>query len=166
MAPQAVPTPPPLAATASQVNIDCFGADNGSIDLTPSGGVGPYTFAWTGPGGFTASTEDISGLASRCLQRYGYRCKPVCHALFSNIATILEPSEILVTSVKTDISCGGLTDGTISITVTGGTLPYNFAWTGPAAYSSTLEDISGLAAGSYSLNHYRWQRMRGEFSEP
>jgi hypothetical protein len=34
----------------------------GAIDLTVSGGVPPYTFAWTGPNGFTAITEDISGL--------------------------------------------------------------------------------------------------------
>lgn len=35
----------------------------GSIDLTVSGGVAPFTYSWTGPSGFTATTEDISGLA-------------------------------------------------------------------------------------------------------
>ena len=35
---------------------------NGSINLTVSGGIAPYTYAWTGPNGFTATTEDISGL--------------------------------------------------------------------------------------------------------
>jgi len=35
----------------------------GSIDLTVSGGIATYTFDWTGPGGFSATTEDISGLA-------------------------------------------------------------------------------------------------------
>lgn len=38
------------------------GLFTGSIDLSVSGGVAPYTFSWTGPSGFTATTEDITGL--------------------------------------------------------------------------------------------------------
>lgn len=37
--------------------------NNGSIDQTVTNGA-PFTFTWTGPGGFTASTEDISGLGA------------------------------------------------------------------------------------------------------
>jgi hypothetical protein len=40
---------------------------NGAINITVSGGgctAGQYTYQWTGPNGFTASTEDITGLAS------------------------------------------------------------------------------------------------------
>jgi hypothetical protein len=40
------------------------GFSDGSINLTVSGGVAPYTYAWTGPSGFTATTEDISALSS------------------------------------------------------------------------------------------------------
>src|SRR5688572_21531615 len=35
---------------------------NGSVDLTVGGGIAPFTYKWTGPGGFTAITEDINGL--------------------------------------------------------------------------------------------------------
>jgi len=40
---------------------------NGAIDITVSGGgctAGQYTYQWSGPNGFTATTEDISGLAT------------------------------------------------------------------------------------------------------
>ncbi|MEN8226651.1 MAG: gliding motility-associated C-terminal domain-containing protein [Bacteroidota bacterium] len=147
---QTLNQPPAISATASQVDIDCFGADNGSIDLTPSGGTPPYTFAWTGPGGFTASTEDLSGLETGAYS-VTVTDANLCSETFTDIVTLLGPAEIQVSSVKTDISCGGLTDGAIDITVTGGTLPYTYAWSGPSGYTSTLEDISGLAAGSYSL---------------
>ena len=44
----------------------CNGASTGSIDLTPSGGIPPYTYAWTKVGdvGFNASTQDLSGLSA------------------------------------------------------------------------------------------------------
>lgn len=38
------------------------GMFTGSIDLSVSGGVPGFTYSWTGPSGFTATTEDISGL--------------------------------------------------------------------------------------------------------
>lgn len=38
------------------------GMSTGSIDLSVTGGVPGFTYSWTGPSGFTATTEDISGL--------------------------------------------------------------------------------------------------------
>ncbi len=38
------------------------GTNTGSIDLSVSGGVAPFTYSWTGPSGFVSATEDISGL--------------------------------------------------------------------------------------------------------
>ena len=38
------------------------GMFTGSIDLSVSGGVAPFTYSWSGPSGFTATTEDLSGL--------------------------------------------------------------------------------------------------------
>jgi len=149
--PQTVGTPPPLTATTTQVDIACFGAGDGSIDLTVTGGTPPYVFAWTGPNGFTDNTEDISGLEAGA---YSVTITYFngCAVPFTDIATITESPEILVASAKTDISCGGLTDGAIDITVTGGVPPYLFAWTGPNGFTSAAEDLSGLEAGNYSLS--------------
>lgn len=49
--------------TFSVVN-ETSGSSNGAIDLNVSGGVGPYTYSWSGPAGFAAGTEDISGLVT------------------------------------------------------------------------------------------------------
>jgi len=147
---QLVISPPDLTATTTQVDITCFGDANGSIDLTVAGGTAPYVFAWTGPSGFTATTEDISGLEPGAYN-VTVTYSSICSEPFPSIATITEPPEIQVSSVKTDVSCGGLTDGAIDLTVSGGLAPYTFAWTGPAGFTATTEDISGLAAGSYSV---------------
>ncbi len=150
MLPQTVGIPPPLTATTTQVDIDCFGAGNGSIDLTVAGGTAPYAFAWTGPDGFTSNTEDISGLEAGAYS-VTLTYFSACVVPFPDIATIVESPEIQVASVKTDISCGGFTDGAIDITVTGGVPPYLYAWTGPNGFTSAAEDLSGLEAGDYSL---------------
>lgn len=150
MAPQTVNEPPELTASTNQVNNNCYGDANGSIDLTVAGGNAPYTFAWTGPNGFTATTEDISGLEAGAYS-VSISYPTGCSVPFNDIATITEPPEIQVSSVKTDISCGGLTDGAIDITVSGGQAPYSFAWTGPAGFTSSQEDLSGLGPGAYSL---------------
>lgn len=58
---------------------------------------------------------------------------------------------ILLSYTSTNVSCHGGSNGTINLTVSGGTQPYTFSWTGPSGYTSNLEDISGLVAGNYNV---------------
>ncbi|WP_415579546.1 hypothetical protein, partial [Flavobacterium succinicans] len=44
-------------------------------------------------------------------------------------------------------NCANCNNGSINITVTGGTSPYTFLWSN----GSTLEDISGLQNGNYTI---------------
>jgi gliding motility-associated-like protein len=46
-----------------------------------------------------------------------------------------------------NISCSGSTDGSVSLSVSGGTQPYAYAWSN----GSSLQNISGLSAGTYSV---------------
>lgn len=48
-------------------------------------------------------------------------------------------------------STTGLNNGAIDLTLNAGVAPYTFQWTGPNGYSSSLEDISGLAPGTYCV---------------
>ena len=55
--------PVPVGVNIESVtHVNCYGDSDGAIDITPTGGAPNYTFAWTGPNGFAANTEDISGL--------------------------------------------------------------------------------------------------------
>jgi hypothetical protein len=42
-------------------------------------------------------------------------------------------------------------NNSIDLTVSGGSAPYSYQWSGPNGYSSTLEDINGLSPGTYQL---------------
>lgn len=53
----------PSAINAATAGITPENAGNdGAVNINVSGGTGPYTYSWTGPNGYTATTEDISGL--------------------------------------------------------------------------------------------------------
>ena len=45
-------------------NVSVFGGNDGTINLTVAGGSGTYTYNWAGPNGFTATTEDVTGLVA------------------------------------------------------------------------------------------------------
>ena len=49
-----------LVLGTTQNNVSCFGASDGSIDLSVSGGSGTYTYSWSDG----SSTEDLTGLSA------------------------------------------------------------------------------------------------------
>ncbi len=54
-----------------------------------------------------------------------------------------------ISSIHSDIICYGESTGNINITVSGGSDPYIFSWTGPGSFSSTSPNLTGLSAGTY-----------------
>ena len=63
----------------------------------------------------------------------------------------LSAQDCTITPVHTDIPCYGENTGIINVSVSGGTEPYVFAWTGPGSFGSISQDLTGLGAGSYNL---------------
>jgi hypothetical protein len=55
-----VSEPPALATTTTITDVVCVGDSNGAIDLSPTGGVLPYSFSWSN----SSSSEDISNLGA------------------------------------------------------------------------------------------------------
>ncbi|MEA3445347.1 MAG: SprB repeat-containing protein, partial [Bacteroidota bacterium] len=132
--------PTQLVVVGAGFNIDCYGASNGSIDITVSGGTTPYTFGWSN----SEVTEDISGLgagtfdvlvtdANLCTATYAY--------------TVTEPALLSSIGMVTDAGCYGYNDGAVDLTVSGGIQPYSFLWSNGAI----SEDITNVGAGVYEV---------------
>ena len=114
-------TAPTLGET--HTNVTCNGADNGSIDLTTTGGTGPFNYSWSNG----ATDEDVSGLAPNTYSVTVTTQTGGCSATLSNIV-ITEPDAISISNVsQSTIACHGGT-ATVTITAAGGTgaLSYTF----------------------------------------
>ena len=135
----------PLQITSlTKTNVLCFGASTGTIDLEVIGGTGTYTYAWTGPSGFTASTQDLAGLAAGT---YAITVSDGSTTV-SNSITITQPATaISASAISTNVLCNGGTTGSITVTVAGGITPYTYLWSNGA----TTKDLSLIAAGTYSV---------------
>ena len=118
--------------TASITNAT-VGLNNGAVDLSVNAGVTPYTFAWTGPGGFTSFDEDITDLA------VGEYCVTVTDS-YCGVA-------VLCVTVEEDIASG--TEDMISFSLTVFPNPFsgefNIVCNSPSSgeYVFTLYDLTG-----------------------
>jgi gliding motility-associated-like protein len=143
--------PPVFGIQLNATNITCAspGFNNGSINLTVTGGAGAYSYTWSNG----ATTEDVSGLTQGNYQvtvTYNNTCSKTGTALI-DLPQPLTYTKELRDYNNFNISCFGLADGAINITPLTGLAPFTYSWTGPDGFSSSSNQITGLKAGSYTL---------------
>ncbi len=141
-----------LLILLSETHMDatCNGVNDGSIDLTILGGVPPYTIDWDNDGtGDNDDAEDISGLAAG---DYTVSVTDALSEVQSITVTISEPTVLASTETNVDVSCFGAANGTIDLSITGGTAPYTIDWDNDGTGDNDdSEDLSGLAPGDYTV---------------
>src|SRR5690606_26960991 len=136
-----------ITVTPVIVNTTCI-ATIGSIDITVAGGTEPYDFAWTGPDGFTATTEDIADLAAG---DYTVVVTDANGCETEQTFTVgTEDVTITLTGVAVDAVCTA-SNGSITLMIEGGTPDYTISWTGPNGFTSTDKDLTDLAPGTYNV---------------
>ncbi|MBS1580753.1 MAG: choice-of-anchor L domain-containing protein, partial [Bacteroidetes bacterium] len=146
--------PPPVTATATIASAICHGESNGAIDLTAAGGAVPYAYSWTSLGGFTSTAADLHGLPAGVYTvaiTDANGCSSVLPFDVTEPGTFSFSATLSTFTGGNNVSCAPAHDGAIAMTASGGTAPYQYHWIGPNAYSSTDEDPTGLAAGTYHL---------------
>lgn len=128
----------------------CNADNSGSLYVQVNNGGTGQIFSWTGPNAYTSSSQNITGLEAGTYDLHVVDGNG-CEATFST--TLIEPAVLeIAASSMVHPNCNGDNNGSIDITINGGTMPYATSWSGPNSYISSTEDISGLAAGTYSLS--------------
>jgi hypothetical protein len=136
--------PTAVEATVATTDVDCFGDATGSIVINATGGTEPFSY---NIGAFSQPSNTFNGVEAGS---YTVTVTDNNGCEYSENVTISGPASAL--SVVVDGFGGQDADGGfINVTATGGTPSYGYDWTGTGGFTSPNEDLTGLAAGTYSL---------------
>ncbi len=122
----------------SSSDVSCNGAADGTVTVSTMGGTMPITFEWSN-GATTASLTDLSGGMYSVTATDAAGCTSIC-SVELNEATAL----ICDVVKEQDISCNGLTDGSATVTASGGTPGYSYAWSNGETTPVAIMLVEGL----------------------
>ena len=123
------------------MNVDCFGNNTGSINLTPSGGTVQYAYAWSN----NTTAEDPASLVAG---NYAVTVTDANGCTANTNVTITQPNAPLtLTTAQVATGCFNSAGGSINLSATGGTNPYSYQWSNNA----TQQNLTNLPAGVYTV---------------
>jgi hypothetical protein len=126
------------ASVSSITNNECWGAAEGIVSTTVSGGTSPYTYTWSNG----TTLANAYGLAAGT-----YAVTVVdnnsCYKIVNNIV-VGQPAKIYISVSTTNAQCNQ-NDGTAMANVSGGTSPFTFLWSN----NETTNPATGFEAGSH-----------------
>ena len=140
----------PEALAISSVDVTeilCNGDDNATITINATGGTEPYQYSLNGT---TFQTEATFNALTPATYQIHIKDANDC-AVTGTDVTITEPNELTVTvDGKTDLLCNGVNDGSITLSATGGTTPYEFS-VDSLLTQHTNSVFTDLPAGEYDI---------------
>ncbi len=120
-------------------HVTCNGLCDGSVSITGTGGTSPYTYLWSN----SSSDPDLFNL---CGGPYTVTITDSNSCSYTSSPIVInEPAALALTMTPTDATCQGCNDGSISVSISGGTAPYTYFWTPP------VPNPNQLSAGWYYL---------------
>jgi len=123
-----------------QTDVSCFGAADGALGISATGGSGDYTYLWDN-GDETPETNSLPADTYFLVVTDGSGCTAVITAVIG------QPDPVLPNATATSPTMHGGSDGSATALPTGGVSPYTFDWTG----GWTEPVLPGLAAGMYTV---------------
>jgi gliding motility-associated-like protein len=119
----------------------CYGGTNGSVSVTLSGGMGPYSYLWSNGSTATQLTNVTPGI-------YTVTVTDNNNCTVSASATVNQPPMMNVAVVTAnDLHCAGDSNGSLMAQPSGGNGNFSYLWNS----GSTQNPATGLSAGNYSV---------------
>jgi len=117
-------------------NVTCYGDSNGSAFSFANGGTAPYTYLWEPGGSTSANPTTLSAGTSTLTVTDSHGCTATTTINLTQPATALAVSSYYRNS-------NGVCDGFASVTASGGTPPYTYAWSGGQTYDTIQNQCPG-----------------------
>ena len=127
-----------LLANADILQPSCQDGTLGSITINPTGGFGPYNYAWSGG----QTSQSIDGLNDG---NYEVTVTDQNGCSYVGFYPVETDQGIGASAVITQTNCFNDSVGAIDLSIEGGTGPYDVVWSNTA----TTEDIANLKSGTY-----------------
>ena len=141
----AVEEPPLLTYEVAVEHISCYGASDGHIGVTlTGGGTPPYDLEWLGLGG--NSNSDLHFISAGIYQLQVTDANNCVTLIEIEVTAPSAPLSALASAVNS-ISCYNEATGSAEVAVTGGTPPYNYSWSS----GHVTVDAQELTAGIYDV---------------
>ena len=129
----------PFTVNATGSTTSCS-SNTGTVAATASAGNSPYTYVWSN----SSTTATISNLGAG---NYHVTVTDAHGCTTTATGAVTTPNGPVATDLASNATCFGTSTGSVNVTVTGGTAPITYSWSN----GTTTANLSGAAAGSYSL---------------
>ncbi len=134
-----------LTGTVSADEVQCFGDQNGSAQVTINGGIAPYFYQWNDAQGQT--TPQAIDLKPG---QYQITVTDDVGCTYTDSVIVAGPTQQIVHSFNRNaVSCFGLSDGSITVAATGGNGGFTHQWNDPNLTTGTV--VTNLSAGYYTV---------------
>jgi gliding motility-associated-like protein len=135
---------PSLQASTVSAATTCFGGNDGTATVQPSGGTGNYTYAWSAAAGgqTTVTATNLSAGSYNVTVTDSVGCSVVSSVV------VQQPAPATVSVSMNPVSCFGGSDGSATAVASGGTSPYTYNWL-PGNQAGAV--VGGLSAGTYTV---------------
>lgn len=130
--------PGALTVTCSPGSVSCYGDADGTATATPSGGTAPFLYNWSNGG----NSAIVTGLA---VGSYTVTVTDSHNCTATGTTIVSQPSPIIISDSLVHITCYGLSDGYIGLTLTGGNEPFTYQWSN----GNSLAYLHPAQAGTY-----------------
>ena len=136
-----------LASSNSGTNVTCWGGNDGTITVTPTGGSGFYSYSWnTNP---PQDSQTAINLAAGLVTVTMYDSLALNCSTSATFVVSQPPAWNINTSISSQVSCNGGNDGAATVSATGGTGGLTYSWdTQPPILQGSA---SSLTAGTYTV---------------
>ena len=130
-----------LISTINSTSVSCFAGNNGTAEVTVTGGTQPYSYLWNNANAQVTQTAiNLTSGVYSCDITDASGCE------ISRSISVSQPSDSLTSVISiTNVSCFSGDNGAAEVTVTGGTQPYSYLWSN----GDTNAFINGLIIGLY-----------------
>jgi len=147
-----------IAVTLTPTAASSCTAANGAITASVTGGTAPFTYTWVASNGGIIPAGQVNSLNLTGLTggTYTLTVMDANGCAGTQSATITQPNGFTVAATSTPLTNCALPDGSVSITIAGGSAPFTFVWTAtnngviPAGQVNS-QNLTGLIAGTYTV---------------